>query len=130
MKNSIAIIGMAGRFPGAASVDEFWRNLRSGVESISFFSEQELIRAGVDQTQLRAPGYVKAKGVLEGSDLFDANFFGFSPRDAETMDPQRRVLLECAWHALENAGYTSESYDGPIGFFAGSSINTYLLFNL
>ena len=130
MKNSIAIIGMAGRFPGAASVDEFWYNLRSGVESISFFSEQELIRAGVDQAQLRAPSYVKAKGVLEGSDLFDANFFGFSPRDAETMDPQRRVLLECAWHALENAGYTSESYDGPIGFFAGSSINTYLLFNL
>ncbi len=126
----IAIIGMAGRFPGAANVDEFWRNLRGGVESISFFSEQELIKAGVDQAQLRAPNYVKAKGMLEGADLFDANFFGFSPRDAETMDPQRRILLECAWHALENAGYTSESYDGPIGFFAGSSINTYLLFNL
>jgi len=130
MKNSIAIIGMAGRFPGAANVDEFWRNLRGGVESISFFSEPELIKAGVDQSQLRAPNYVKAKGVLEGSDLFDANFFGFSPRDAETMDPQRRIMLECAWQALENAGYTAESYDGPIGFFAGSSINTYLLFNL
>src|SRR5215213_9948823 len=130
MKNSIAIIGMAGRFPGAANVDEFWRNLRAGVESISFFSEQELIKAGVDQTHLRAPNYVKDKGFLEGSDLFDANFFGFSPRDAETMDPQRRIILECAWHALENAGYSSETYDGPIGFFAGSSVNTYLLFNL
>ncbi|HSL55154.1 MAG TPA: type I polyketide synthase, partial [Pyrinomonadaceae bacterium] len=130
MKNSIAIIGMAGRFPGAANVDEFWRNLRGGVESISFFSEQDLIKAGVDQAHLRAPNYVKAKGVLEGAELFDANFFGFSPRDAETMDPQRRILLEIAWHALENAGYTAESYDGPIGFFAGSSTNTYLLFNL
>lgn len=126
----IAIIGLAGRFPGAANVDEFWRNLRSGVESISFFSEQELLKAGVDATQLRAPNYVKAKGALEGCDLFDANFFGFSPRDAEIMDPQRRIFLECAWHALENAGYCAESYDGAIGLFGGSSINTYLLFNL
>ena len=126
----VAVVGMAGRFPNAANVDEFWTNLRSGVESITFFSDQELLQAGVNASHLRAPNYVRAKGVLENSDLFDAGFFGFSPRDAEMMDPQRRIFLECAWHALENAGYCAENYEGAIGLFAGASVNTYLLNNL
>ena len=92
----IAIIGMAGRFPGAANVDEFWRNLKSGVESISFFSDEELLAAGVDPAVFNAPNYVKAGGALEGIDLFDASFFGFTPREAEIMDPQQRLFLECA----------------------------------
>ena len=126
----VAIVGMAGRFPNAANVDEFWTNLRGGVESITFFSDQELLQAGVKASHLRAPNYVRAKGMLEHSDLFDAGFFGFSPRDAELMDPQRRIFLECAWHALENAGYCAENYEGAIGVFAGASVNTYLLNNL
>jgi natural product biosynthesis luciferase-like monooxygenase protein len=121
---------MAGRFPNAANVDEFWTNLRSGVESITFFSDQELLQAGVNASHLRAPNYVRAKGMLENSDHFDAGFFGFSPRDAEMMDPQRRIFLECAWHALENAGYCAENYEGAISVFAGASVNTYLLNNL
>jgi natural product biosynthesis luciferase-like monooxygenase protein len=121
---------MAGRFPNAANVDEFWTNLRNGAESITFFSDQELLQAGVNANHLRAPNYVRAKGMLEGSDLFDAGFFGFSPRDAEMMDPQRRIFLECAWHALENAGYCAENHEGAIGLFAGASVNTYLLNNL
>ncbi len=126
----VAVVGMAGRFPNAANVDEFWTNLRGGVESITFFSDQELLQAGVNASHLRAPNYVRAKGMLENADLFDAGFFGFSPRDAELMDPQRRIFLECAWLALENAGYCAENYDGAIGVFAGASVNTYLLNNL
>lgn len=126
----VAVVGMAGRFPKAANVDEFWNNLRTGVESISFFSDQELLQAGVNASHLRAPNYVRAKGMLETSDLFDAGFFGFSPRDAEMMDPQRRIFLECAWQALENAGYCAENYEGSIGVFGGASVNTYLLNNL
>jgi len=125
----IAIIGMAGRFPGAADKDEFWQNLRNGVESISFFSEEELESDYVDPTQLKNPNYVKANAVLDSADLFDAAFFGLSPREAEITDPQQRLLLECAWEVLENAGYDPESYRGLIGIYAGQSMNTYL-FNL
>ena len=127
---NIAIIGMAGRFPGARNIDEFWQNLRDGVESISFFTDQEVEAAGVDPALLQNPHYVKAGGVLEDVELFDASFFGFNPREAEIMDPQHRVFLECAWEALENAGYDPESYEGLIGVYAGMSMNTYLLFNL
>jgi phthiocerol/phenolphthiocerol synthesis type-I polyketide synthase E len=123
----IALIGMSGRFPGARSVDEFWRNLRSGIESISFFSDEELKEAGIDPSLLTDPNYVKASAILDGSDLFDASFFGYSPREAEMMDPQHRLFLECAWKALENAGYDADRYDGPIGVYAGASMNTYLL---
>jgi len=126
----IAIIGMAGRFPEAKNLDEFWQNLRDGVESISFFTDQEVEAAGVDPALLKNPHYVKAGGVLEDAERFDASFFGFNPREAELMDPQHRVFLECAWEALENAGYDSESYEGLIGVYAGASMNTYLLFNL
>lgn len=124
--DGIAIIGMAGRFPGAADIGTFWRNLRAGVESISFFSEQELLEAGADPAGLTTPGFVNAGGVLDDIEMFDAGFFSISPREAETMDPQQRVFLEIAWSALEDAGYDPWNHDGPIGVFAGSRMSTYL----
>jgi acyl transferase domain-containing protein len=126
----IAVIGMAGRFPGAPDLETFWRNLREGVESISFFREDELRAWGVEEAALAHPRYVKARGVLDGAELFDAGFFGYSPREAETMDPQHRVFLECAWEALESAGYASERDSGPVGVFGSVGLNTYLLNNL
>ena len=128
--DGIAIIGMACRFPGASSIDAFWRNLRSGTESITFFSDEELAAAGVNVRQLRGAPFVAAKGVLEAADGFDAGFFGMSPREAALMDPQQRVFLETAWSALEHAGYDSHAYAGPIGVFAGSILSIYLLRNL
>lgn len=125
----IAIIGMAGRFPGAKNVDEFWQNIKDGVESITNFSDQELESEGIDPDLLRLPNYVKAGAILEDTDLFDAFFFGFTPREAEITDPQHRLFLECAWEAMENAGYSSNHYDGSVGVFAGTTWSTYL-FNL
>jgi phthiocerol/phenolphthiocerol synthesis type-I polyketide synthase E len=125
----IAIIGMAGRFPGAKNVDEYWDNLSLGVESISFFSDEELLASGVDPAALTAPNYVKAAPLLNDVDLFDASFFGYSPREAQFMDPQHRLFLECAWEALEHAGYDAGKYKGAIGVYAGSALNTYLLFS-
>ncbi|HEX8186686.1 MAG TPA: beta-ketoacyl synthase N-terminal-like domain-containing protein, partial [Blastocatellia bacterium] len=126
-QKELAIVGMAGRFPGAKNVDQFWNNLLSGVESITFFTDEELLSSGVDPAVLKAPNYVKAKPVLEDVDLFDCAFFGYNPREAEVLDPQIRLFLECAWEALENAGYDSEKYAGSIGVFAGASLSTYLL---
>src|SRR4051794_16830458 len=97
----IAIIGMAGRFPGARNLDQFWSNLRDGVESISFFSAQQLEQAGADPVLIHSPNYVKAAALIDEADRFDAAFFGYNPREAELMDPQHRVLLETAWEALE-----------------------------
>jgi acyl transferase domain-containing protein/thioesterase domain-containing protein len=128
--DEIAIIGMAGCFPGAKNIEEFWQNLRDGVESISFFTDEELISSGVDPTLLQQPNYVKAGGVLEDIDLFDASFFNFNPREAEITDPQYRFFLEYAWNALENAGYDPESYSGRIGVYAGASMSTYFLSNI
>jgi len=122
----IAIVGMSGRFPGAKNITEFWQNLRDGVESITFFSDEELRAAGVDDETLSDPGYIKAAGTLDGLELFDASFFGFNPREAEVMDPQQRVFLECAWESLENAGYDPETYRGLIGVYAGTSMSSYL----
>ncbi|HYG61904.1 MAG TPA: type I polyketide synthase, partial [Thermoanaerobaculia bacterium] len=119
-------IGMAGRFPGAANVGELWRRLRNGEECISSFSDAELAESGVDSSLLADPAYVRAAGVVEGAELFDAPFFGFNPREAEIMDPQHRVFLECAWEALESAGYDPARYPGRIGVYAGVGINTYL----
>jgi amino acid adenylation domain-containing protein len=127
---AIAIIGMAGRFPGARNLTEFWQNLRNGKESITFFSEQELLDQHVDPDLVHHPQYVKASGVLDAIDLFDASFFGFSPREAQVMDPQQRIFLECAWEALENAGYNALPYQHPIGVYAGTSMSGYLLQNL
>lgn len=122
----IAIIGLSGRFPGAKDVPAFWDNLKNGVESITRFTGAEL--------ELAPPAgegpAVNARGVLEGADLFDAAFFGIHPRDAEQMDPQQRVFLECAWEALENAGYDPAKIPGLVGVWAGSSLNSYLLYHL
>jgi acyl transferase domain-containing protein/acyl carrier protein len=128
--SEVAIIGMSGRFPGAQSVAELWANLCDGVESLSTFSEEELELAGVDPQLLRQPNYVRAGMVLEGAELFDASFFGYSPREAEVMDPQHRLLLECAWEALEHAGYNPGAEERSIGVFAGAGAPTYLLNNI
>jgi len=122
----IAIIGMAGRFPGARTVGELWRRLRAGEEMISFFSEEELRREGVAAELLADTSYVRAAGVVEDADRFDAAFFGFNPGEATLTDPQHRVFLECAWEALEDAGYDSERHPGRIGVYAGVGVNTYL----
>src|SRR6266545_5025052 len=125
---SIAIIGAAIRFPGANNLREYWRNLCAGVESIRHFSREELRAAGADESLLSDESFVMARGVL-GVDvgMFDANFFGFTPREAEITDPQQRLFLECAWEALEDAGHCPERFPGAIGVFAGSGINTYLM---
>jgi amino acid adenylation domain-containing protein/non-ribosomal peptide synthase protein (TIGR01720 family) len=122
----VAIVGMAGRFPGARDLDQFWANLRDGREGISFFSAAELAAAGVDPALAASPGYVPAAGVLADADLFDAPFFGFTPREAAITDPQHRIFLECAWEALESAGYDPARCDVPVGVFAGASMNSYL----
>ncbi|MCX6580364.1 MAG: SDR family NAD(P)-dependent oxidoreductase [Candidatus Aminicenantes bacterium] len=119
----VAVIGMSGRFPGAKNVEEFWENLKNGVESIGFFSNEELIENGVSPGLVTLPNYVKAKGYLEDIEYFDAFFFDYLPRDAEQMDPQVRILHECVWEAFENAGYVPDEYNGLIGLYAGSSIN-------
>lgn len=124
---AIAIIGMSGRFPGAGSVAAFWQNLVNGVESISRFTDTELQVAG---PETRLPEYVKARGVMDGAEEFDASFFNLTPREAELTDPQHRIFLECAWEALEHAGYDPDRFPGAIGVFAGCSLNTYLLHNL
>lgn len=129
-ENHIAVIGMAGCFPGAENLDEFWRNLRDGVEAISYFSEQELLATGIEPTILQDPYHIRAGSVLEDIDQFDAAFFDFSPRQAELTDPQHRLFLECAWEAIESAGYDPATYKGLIGVYAGSNISNYLLSNL
>ena len=123
----IALVGMAGRFPGAKNLDEFWQNLLEGVNSITFFSDAELEAANIDPDLLKNPLYVKAGAVLENIELFDASFFGYTRREAEIMDPQHRLFLECAWEAIEHAGYDCETYEGRIGVFSGASLNGYLL---
>ncbi len=128
--NHVAIVGMAGRFPGARNLDEFWSNLRDGVESISFFRDDELLAAGIDSDLISQANYVKAKGLLEDAEFFDAGFFGFSPREADILDPQHRVFLESAWEALESGGYDPDSFPGPIGVFGGVSLNSYAFSNL
>jgi malonyl CoA-acyl carrier protein transacylase len=126
--NDIAIIGLSGRFPGAENIEVFWQNLRDGVESISFFSDEEL--EVIDPNLMADPNYVKAGAVLPDIKQFDAAFFGYSVREAEIMDPQHRIFLECAEEALENAGYNPDTYRGLIGVYAGSGMNTYLMNNV
>ncbi|MEM6402391.1 MAG: polyketide synthase, partial [Cyanobacteria bacterium P01_D01_bin.116] len=121
----IAIIGMAGKFPGAENIGEFWQNLQEGVESISFFTEQELETSGIDTANLSDSSYVKAKPLLKDIEFFDACFFNCSPKEAEVTDPQQRLFLECALQALEVSGYGSDH--SSIGVYAGSSMSSYLL---
>ena len=122
----IAVIGLTGRFPGAKNVEEFWQNLKDGAETITRFSDQELKAAGVDASFWNLPGFVNAGSVLSDIEQFDAEFFGYSPRDAECIDPQQRLFLECAWNCLEGAGYNPESYPGLIGVFGGSDMSSYV----
>ncbi len=126
----IAVIGMAGRFPGAPDLGVFWRNICGGVESIASFSPEELLEAGVDSALVGRPDYVPAAAILDDVECFDAAFFGYSPREAAILDPQHRLFLECAWQALEHAGYAATSYDGAISVYAGAGMNSYLLEHL
>lgn len=121
----VAVIGMAGAFPGASSIQKFWENIRGGVESVVRFTDEELKAKGAPSEWLRNPNFVKAGTYLEHSSEFDSEFFGYSPREALLMDPQQRMFLEKAWEALENAGYNPETYEGPIGVFAGTSASSY-----
>jgi phthiocerol/phenolphthiocerol synthesis type-I polyketide synthase E len=125
--SSVAIIGMAGRFPGANSTSELWSNLRKGVESISFLSDDELRDAGVADAVLADPSYVKAASILDDIEQFDAEFFKYSPREAEMLDPQHRLFLEAAVAALCDGGVDPSRFDGSIGVFAGAALSSYLL---
>ncbi len=127
LRDAIAVIGLAGRFPGAADVAELWRNLQGGVESISSLFDQDLAEAGVDPQLAADPRYVCAAGVLDAVDRFDARFFGFSAREAELLDPQHRLFLETCWHALEDAGCDPSRFAGRIGVFAGAGLPAYLV---
>lgn len=126
----IAVIGMSGRFPGAGSVEEFWRNLCGGVESISTFTNEQLASFGISPSVYKNPDFVKAAPVLDSMDEFDAEFFGYSPREAALMDPQHRLFLECAWVAMEYAGYAPDNCPGLTGVYGGSSLSSYLLYHI
>ncbi|MCY8236590.1 HAD-IIIC family phosphatase [Bacillus inaquosorum] len=119
----IAVIGMAGRFPGAKNVQEFWSNLKNAKETISFFTDEELREEGVNEELLNDPRFVKAKGIVEDVDLFDAGFFDYTPKEAAMMDPQFRIFHECVWTALEDAGYDPFTYKGQIGLYTGAGLN-------
>ena len=125
----IAVVGMAGRFPGADNLRVFWDNLRSGKESIRFFSDDELRDAGISEELIRHEKYVKAKGYLEGAEYFDAPFFGYSNRDAEQMDPQFRLFHETVYHALEDAGYIGRYEGMNVGLFGGAGYNPFWIAN-
>ncbi|NET38145.1 MAG: acyltransferase domain-containing protein [Cyanothece sp. SIO1E1] len=130
LADEIAIIGLAGRFPGAQDLDTFWRNLKAGVESIEFSSKAELAAAGIPPALLEHPDYVRADALLKDVELFDAEFFGYTPRQAEIMDPQQRLFLEVAWEALEQAGYSAQTYTGQISVYGGAGVSSYFLYNL
>ena len=117
----IAIIGMAARFPGAASIEEFWNNLLDGKESVRFFTKEELREAGVDDELLNDPAYVPAAAIVEGIDLFDSALFNYTHREAEIMDPQTRMFHQCAWEALEDAGYNTFATPLLTGCYVGAS---------
>ncbi len=121
----IAVIGMAGRFPGAKDIDEYWENLKNGVESIAFFTDQDVAELGGDTRLIHKPTYVKAKGILESCEYFDASFFGYIRNEAAVLDPQVRIFHECAWEALENAGYVPDTYEGRIGLYTGATGSFY-----
>jgi len=121
----IAIIGMASRLPGSSNLREFWQNLLNGQEAISFFNDDDLLASGIQPRDFKCSKYVKAAAILEDCELFDPEFFAITRTEAELMDPQHRVFLECAWEAFEDAGYVPDQFLGPIGVFAGTSISSY-----
>ena len=129
--HAIAIVGMAGRFPGAQDLDEFWHNIWNGVETLETFSDADLDAAGAGSRMRSDPNFVRKGTVLETAELFDAGFFGFTPREAQILDPQHRVFLECAWEALEHAGYAPGMLaDKAVGVYGGSGTNSYLFANI
>ena len=132
MNNSfdIAIIGMSCRFPGANDPDTFWNNLANGIESISHFTDEELKQSGIPDSLINNPNYVKAAPIIDEPGMFDAKFFEFTPMEAKNMDPQHRILLECAHQGLEHSGYNSEKFKGRISVFTGSAMNTYFINNI
>ena len=125
----VAVIGMAGRFPGANTVEMLWEVLKQERETIRFFSSEEL-DSSISESKRNDLTYIKAKGIIENADQFDASFFNLAPRLAELMDPQQRIFLEIAWEVLEQTGYLPNRYDGDIGVYAGSGYNTYFLHNV
>src|ERR1700722_19177254 len=125
--HAIAVIGFSGRFPGAQNLHEFWSNIRAGKEILETFSDVDLKEAGVSESLRADPLFVPRGTVLEGAELFDAGFFGIAPREAQILDPQHRIFLECAWEALEHAGRTTDDHRQSIGVYAGASMNTYLI---
>jgi acyl transferase domain-containing protein len=131
VSEGVAIVGMAARFPGARDVEEFWSNLKRGVDSISHFTDAELEPSRLESSRIRSrPNYVKARGMVKDADKFDAAFFAITPSEAALMDPQHRLFLEGAWAALESAGYDPAAYAGSIGVWGGSGTNTYFLENI
>ena len=126
----IAIVGLAGRFPGAGDLDRFWHNLENGIDSFRRLDRDALVAAGLSREEAEDPAWMPVSADLEGSENFDAAFFGYSHREAELLDPQQRILLELAWQAMENAGYDAAAVAGSIGVFAGATTSTYLLYNL
>src|SRR5688572_11004736 len=116
----IAVIGLAGRFPGAGDCTQFWRNLLMGVDAISSFSEQQLLDAGHDAAKIHDANFVPANGVVQGAEYFDAGFFGFSQAEAALLDPQTRLMMECVWHALENASFDPDQRSCNVGLFLGA----------
>lgn len=130
LNERIAIIGMSCRFPGANTLDEFWNNLCAGVDSVKPLSDEALKKAGVSEDLLKQEKYIKYAGKIENIESFDANFFGYSPAEAQIIDPQQRIFLEVAWHALEDAGYIPRRFKIPVGIFAGCSPNKYFLYHL
>jgi acyl transferase domain-containing protein/thioesterase domain-containing protein len=126
--DEVAIIGMVCRFPGAKDIHQFWRNLKEGVDSISFFTNEELLASGVPAGRIKHPDYVKARGILDGIEMFDPSFFGMTPREAQIIDPQQRLFLESAAQALESAGYNPDTYSGAIGVYAGTGMSEYLFY--
>ena len=127
---AVAVIGMAGRFPGSPDVDAFWRNLRDGVEGITRFTDDELRAEGVSEALLAMPNYVRARGSVAGVDRFDASFFNYRARDAELMDPQIRFFMEACWEALESAGYDAAEYPGSVGVYGGAVSPSYAQYHL
>ena len=130
--NDVEVVGLGLRVPGADTPEAFWRNLRDGVECVSFFNDADAVQwlPIEHRPDVKDPRYVRARAVLEKPEWFDAAFFGMNPQEAKIMDPQHRVFLECAWEALENAGCNPEKFPGLIGVFAGASMNSYLFTNL
>ncbi|HEY8049202.1 MAG TPA: polyketide synthase, partial [Ramlibacter sp.] len=128
--DGIAIVGIAGRFPSARTPRELWKLLTAGQEATQWLGDDELRAAGVADSELADPNYVKASLVLPDMEMFDADFFGFSKKDAAVLDPQHRHFLECCWEALEDAGHMPEKFDGAVGVFGGCGMQAYFANNL